>query len=124
MINIALATALILGQTRLKDVVVVDKSTTTVTLAVKQRLVVSVFENASTGASWSVKPGYSKILKLLGRADVNPPAKPSDKPKVGQGKLVSYTFEAIKKGKADLNLVYGSCLEMKSGKKPWDTRAL
>ncbi|HTQ10337.1 MAG TPA: protease inhibitor I42 family protein [Fimbriimonadaceae bacterium] len=108
-------------QTHVKDLVVTDQPTTPLHLAVGQKLVFSVYENASTGASWTIKEPGKPGLKFLDISSDEP--KSGSPPKPGEGATIRIRFQAVKKGTYSIKLIYGRSWELAKGQKPWDSRS-
>ena len=108
-------------QTHVKDLVVTDQPSAPLHLKVGQKLIFSVYENASTGATWAVKDPGKPGLKFLGMAEAK--EKEQSPPKPGQGATLLISFQAAKKGNFKVTLIYGRTWEIKKGTKPWDQRS-
>jgi|GEM_PF-6346556 len=107
-------------QTHVKDLVVTDQPSAPLHLTVGQKLVFSVYGNASTGGTWTVKNSGKPGLKYLGTSSVE--EKPTNPPKTGEGATILISFQAVKKGTVSVGLIYGRAWEIKKGVKPWDQR--
>jgi predicted secreted protein len=110
--------ALLLSQKPLSDVFIGEQPHEAIRLRVGQKLVFSVSENVSTGASWDVKYSHSHGMTYLGKAYAPDPEK---KPQLaGHPSTALFSFKPTKPGRYWVSLTYGRSWEMKKGTKPWE----
>ena len=101
------------------DLVITTQPAQDLHMKVGQKLVFSVFGNASTGGQWTVKHSGAPELKYVGMTQLA--QKQTNPPRVGQGATYLISFKAVKKGTSNVKLIYGRSWEIEKGAKPWGT---
>ena len=88
----------------------IDQSGQPVRMQTGQVLVVSLPSNPSTGYRWEVETIDSTVLQQMGEAEYQILAG-SATPRVGQGGIETFHFEAVGPGKTPLRLFYRRSFE-------------
>jgi len=73
----------------------------TIALARGRKLIVALESNPTTGYRWEMLPAEGACLEQVGEADFR-----SESNRVGSGGIERLTFQAVRAGEMDLQLVY------------------
>ncbi len=99
-------------QAGIQDIVLDKKANgTTVAAAVGQRIVIRLRGNPTTGYSWAVKKLEGEAIEQVGKAKYE--MDKGSRGRVGAGGTFTFTFQAVKLGKAALTLAY---------RRPWEKK--